>query len=320
VLDISFHFLPGFCVGLAIILAVGLRLYNSQSVVGYSNVQRLSKMKLSLYYYIPYIMIALAVACLIIASAQPHMGTIVYRERLKGLEIALALDLSGSMGHVTNGGRPSRLEQALDASRAFVHSREETEDRLAVIAYSTKAYIFCPLTSEHETIIKFMDRLQGNPLSKITAIGRALKVSLATVTSLTLGEIEEAIENPKALEPEKGKVIIVFTDGRHNSGIHPNEVLPVAKTLGVKVYFVSTEPDSKNLSKAIKDTGGQYVHIDRVENLQQTFLGISKQEKAIMIEESDVVERNITSYFLGCAMLLLVVAVVIQEEFFLTIP
>jgi Ca-activated chloride channel family protein len=139
---------------------------------------------------------------------------------LEGIDIVVALDLSGSMEETDLV--PNRLEAAKSVIRDFVLRRRG--DRLGLVVFGREAYTYTPLTLDHATYLRMLAELQpGIVDGRGTAIGNGLGVALARLRK----------------SDATSKVVILLTDGDNNAGnISPQQAASFAQKMGVKVYTI----------------------------------------------------------------------------------
>ena len=218
---------------------------------------------------------------LILAFARPQAGEKSEDIYNRGIDIMLILDTSTSM-RAMDFEPDNRFDMTKKLAKEFVKGREF--DRIGVVVFSALAFTQCPLTSDHEAVLNFIDESEiGMTQTDGTAIGSAI----ATATNRLKGS------------PGKSKVIILITDGRNNMGeIDPLTAAQAAAALGIKIYTIGAakkgeslypvddpffgrryvkvndqDLDEEALLKISDATGGKYFHAtDR-----QTFINIFKQ-------------------------------------------
>jgi Ca-activated chloride channel family protein len=231
----------------------------------------------------------LAAALLIVALARPQVGEGEAQVKASGIDIAVALDLSGSMASEDfelAGERVNRLDVAKDVLVRFV--RKRSGDRIGLVAFAGGAYIATPLTLDHEFLLENIGRLALGTLEDGTAIGAGLAAALNRLRDLK----------------SKSKIVILMTDGQNNAGkVPPLTAAEAAQTLGVKVYTIGvgtrgTAPmpqtdafgrrryvqvpvdiDEKTLTEIATRTGGKYYRADRAETLRAVYDEIDRLEK-----------------------------------------
>ena len=167
----------------------------------------------------------LALALFIIALAQPRLTKSHDEVKASGIDIVVALDMSGSMiseDFVVDGQRVNRFNMARSVLKRFIDKRPD--DRIGLVVFAAQAFIATPLTLDHDYLQENLDRLEiGTINSDATAIGDALTTALNRLRDL------------KA----KSKIVILMTDGQNNSGkIDPLTAAEAAQALGVKVYTI----------------------------------------------------------------------------------
>lgn len=167
----------------------------------------------------------LALALLIVALARPRHGHGSNDIEASGIDIMLALDVSGSMEALDfklKGEPVNRLECVKDVVGKFVGQRPN--DRLGMVAFAGRPYLVSPLTLDHEFVAK---RLQGVKIGQVedgTAIGSAIASAVSHLRDSNA----------------KSRIIILLTDGVNNAGaVNPLTAAEAAKALGIKIYTIA---------------------------------------------------------------------------------
>ena len=146
----------------------------------------------------------LILALLIIALAQPRLTQSETKVTASGVDIAVALDMSGSMASEdfeVGRERLNRLAMAKEVLKKFIDKRPN--DRIGIVAFATQAYIACPLTLDHDFLLENLERLElGTIDDSRTAIGSALSTAINRLRELK----------------SKSKIVILMTDGQNNAG------------------------------------------------------------------------------------------------------
>ncbi|MBL7149140.1 MAG: VWA domain-containing protein [Candidatus Cloacimonetes bacterium] len=174
----------------------------------------------SILRFVPIILRCIAIIFLIITLARPRLAHKKQQITGKGIDIMLAIDVSGSMKAVDFQPK-NRLEAAKRVAIDFIDNRHN--DRIGLIVFSENAYTQCPLTLDYNILMSIMTDMKINEEASGTAIGMGLATAVARLKD------SEA----------KSKVIILITDGRNNAGeIDPFTAADLAATFGVKVYCV----------------------------------------------------------------------------------
>src|SRR2546423_3694663 len=99
----------------------------------------------------------LALGALIVALARPQLTRSETSVRASGVDIVLALDLSGSMaaedeGFKLHGQQMNRIGIAKDVLQKFIHKRPN--DRIGLVAFAGRAYVASPLTLDHDFLLQ----------------------------------------------------------------------------------------------------------------------------------------------------------------------
>ncbi len=236
----------------------------------------------------------LTFALFIIALAQPRFVLSETHVNARGVDIVVALDMSGSMnaeddGFTLNGEQTTRFLLAQDVLKKFIAKRPN--DRLGLVAFATAAYVVVPPTLDHDFLLANLDRLEiGSIDPNSTAIGSALVTALNRLSDLK----------------SKSRIVILMTDGENNAGkVPPLTAAEAAKALGVKVYTIGVgtrgqariavgrdpfsgqkvyqrqpvDVDEDTLRKIADMTSAKYYRADSSETLNKIYDDIDRLEK-----------------------------------------
>jgi Ca-activated chloride channel family protein len=262
------------------------RLNAKESDVQYSTLQPFAMIKYSMkerLRHLPFILRLTALALVIIALARPQStskGQNVYSE---GIDIVLALDISGSM--LAEDFQPNRIEAAKNVAQDFITGR--VNDRIGLVIFSGESFTQCPLTVDYEVLKTLIKPLKSGMIEDGTAIG------------LGLANAVNRLRESKA----KSKVIILLTDGVNNRGeIDPITAAEIAKSYGIRVYtvgvgtigeapypvqtpfgiryqMVPVEIDEKVLKQVADMTDGKYFRATDNKKLRSIYQEIDTLEK-----------------------------------------
>jgi Ca-activated chloride channel family protein len=229
----------------------------------------------------------LALALFIVALAQPRLPRGESHVKASGIDIVVALDLSGSMRSEDFGPSQSRIKLAKEVLGKFIDNRPN--DRIGLVAFAKEAYIASPPTLDHDYLQHQLDRLQIGVIDEsATAIGSALMTALNRIKDLK----------------DKSKIVILMTDGENNSGkISPLTAADAAQALHVKVYTIGigkqgTAPyprgknqwgqmmyqqvpvdiDEETLTKIAQQTNAKYYRADTADTLRRIYADIDRLE------------------------------------------
>lgn len=235
------------------------------------------------FVWLQYFLRLLAIAAIIIALSRPYTTNSKEKINLEGIDIMLAIDISGSM--LAKDLVPNRIEAAKDVAIEFIEKRPN--DRIGLIAYSGVAFTQCPLTSDHAVLKTLLSRISNNMVADGTAIGDGLGLAI------------ERLRNSDAVS----KVVVLLTDGINNMGfIDPMTAALMAKEFNVRVYtigvgtkgkapypimtpfgtkyeMVDVEIDEDLLDQIAIMTGGKYFRAVDNKSLSEIYSEIDKLEK-----------------------------------------
>ncbi len=233
----------------------------------------------------------LALAACIIGMARPQVAGGEAPLRASGVDITVALDMSGSMiaeDFELHGDRANRLAVAKDTLATFINERPA--DRIGLVVFGTDAYVAAPPTLDHDFLRRVLDRLElGTINGEQTAIGSGLATAVNRLRQLN----------------SKSRIVILMTDGQNNAGkIPPLTAAEAAKALGVKVYTigigtrglapvpqgvdpvgrkyyrrVQVDIDEDTLKKIADETGGKYYRATDSDALRRIYAEIDRLEK-----------------------------------------
>ena len=165
----------------------------------------------------------IALALIVVAAARPQSSEA--REVIKGegVDIALALDISGSMAAL-DFDPDNRLEAAKQVIADFVRQREH--DRIGIVVFAGDVFIHSPPTIDHDALTFLLDQID---------LAAQLRVEDGTAIGMGLATAANMLKDSEA----KSKVAVLLTDGVNNKGdIDPLTAAAAAETLGIRVYTV----------------------------------------------------------------------------------
>jgi len=113
----------------------------------------------------------MAIAFLIVAFARPQAGTENREVTSEGIDIMLALDISGSM-RAEDFKPQNRLYVAKEEIMRFVSKR--VSDRIGLVVFSQTSFTQCPLTLDYGILLNFLEQVKFGMIKDGTAIGMAL--------------------------------------------------------------------------------------------------------------------------------------------------
>jgi len=269
---------------------------------------------------LPVILRLFAVVLLAVTLARPQTSRAIGDLDLEGIDIVIALDVSGSMQETDLV--PNRLDAAKMVIERFVKRRPN--DRLGLVVFGRDAYTHVPLTLDHGTFLRMLNELQIGVIDgRGTAIGNGIGVSL----------------NRLRHSDAKSKVIIVLTDGDNNAGnISPVQAARFAQTLGVKIYTIlagdnrvtgGTDPEDgrprqpvnpKLLEEIASMTGGAPYLATDTRALAQNFQSILQDLEKSRLHDRGVMYGELFPRFLWPAVAALVLELLLRQTRWRRLP
>lgn len=238
-------------------------------------------------YYLRHILFVfriVVIALLVTVLARPQSVSSWQDETTEGIDIMLAIDLSGSM--LAEDFKPNRLEASKDVAIQFIAGRPL--DRIGLVVFSAESFTQCPLTTDHAVLMNLFSDLKSGLLQDGTAIGLGLANAVARLKD----------------SDAKSRVVILLTDGVNNSGdIDPYTAADIAETFGIRVYTVGVgtqgvapypvptpfgvqyqnmpvEIDEVMLRKVAEQTNGKYFRATNKQKLLDIYKEIDNLEKS----------------------------------------
>jgi len=183
------------------------------------------------------------VLSLVIAGlARPQSGAREERISTHGVDIVVALDISGSM-RAEDFHPLNRLEVAKRTLLEFVDGRES--DRIGLVIFGAISTTRCPLTVDHAMLRSLVEGVDFAPPEED---GTALGMGLATA----VGRLRNS--------PARSKVIVLLTDGRNNRGqIGPETAGRMAQALGIRVYTIGVGSEGESRVPVDTPFGRRYI-------------------------------------------------------------
>ncbi|HEY5592340.1 MAG TPA: VWA domain-containing protein [Paludibacter sp.] len=255
----------------------------SLQISSHQNLAKFPKSKKIKLRHVPFVLRVLSIVFIIMALARPQASNSWRTENTEGIDIMMALDLSGTM--LAEDLKPNRIEAAKTVATEFILSRPN--DNIGLVVFAGESFTQCPLTNDHAVLINLFNAVNFGLIEDGTAIG------------LGLANAVNRIKDSKA----KSKVIILLTDGSNNRGdIAPITAAEIAKTFGIRVYAIGvgshgmvnmpvqtpigiqyqqmqSEFDEKSLQEIATMTGGKYFRATDNTKLRRIYQEIDQLEK-----------------------------------------
>lgn len=271
----------------------------------------------------------MAIALIVVALARPQIVQGKETIEGEGVDIALALDISGSMAAL-DFQPANRLQAAKQVIGDFMGQR--VYDRIGLVVFASEAFSQAPLTLDRNSLGRSLEQVQ---------LATDLGLDDGTAIGLGLANATNMLVNSEAAS----KVIILLTDGVHNAGeIDPLTAAEAAKALGVKVYTIGaakpgqvpmpvqdmfggtqiaygeSEIDEETLRQVADITGGQYFRAEDTRDLQAIYDAIDRLEKSQVEVQVFNQYQELAGWLMVPALLFLLVELVLSQTLFRRLP
>ena len=296
----------------------------SLQISTHRNLQTMKKSYKVKLLHVPFVLRSFAIALIIIALARPQASNSWRTESTEGIDIMMALDISGTM--MAEDLKPNRLKASKDVASEFILSRPN--DNIGLVVFAGESFTQCPLTTDHAVLVNLFNGIDYGLIEDGTAIG------------LGLANAINRIKDSKA----KSKVIILLTDGSNNRGdIAPITAAEIAKSFGIRIYAIGvgsygqvripvqtpmglqyqvmdSEFDEKSLQEIAGMTGGHYFRATNNAKLRNIYQEIDKMEKT-KINVREYNKKNEEFFvFAIVAFLLLLTEILLRNTILKRIP
>ena len=211
----------------------------------------------------------LAILFLVLALARPQSSSSWQTYNSEGIDIMLALDISGSM--LARDFTPDRLEAAKEVATKFI--LERPQDRIGLVVFSGESFTQSPLTTDQAVLVNVMKDIHSGMIEDGTAIG----LGLANAVNRLKDNNRGAIAPITAAELAKTFGIRVYTIGVGTLGEAP---YPVQTPFGMQLQRMPVEIDEDILTQIADMTGGKYFRATDNKKLEQIYQEIDQLEKS----------------------------------------
>jgi Ca-activated chloride channel family protein len=267
--------------------------------------------------HLPAAVLALGVIAAVLAFARPAVAE---QDQEQSGVVILAIDTSLSMQ--ATDVAPSRVQAAKDAAKAFLETVPDGV-RIGIVGFDGQARQLLAPTTNTAAIARTIDRLQ---LGEGTAIGDAVATSLDSIhdTFAKDGSSGSTTTAPPSTAATEGQpapaTIVLLSDGETTTG-QPNEQAAreaAAQGIAVQTIAFGTDrgtvetPDGQQvpvpvnraaLQELARQTDGRYFPAATGEQLRQVY-----EELGRSTVTGDPIEKDVSEWFVGSAIVLLVMA------------
>src|SRR3954470_9086202 len=165
-----------------------------------------------------------SLALFAVGMARPQLGKTLTNIEASGIDIMLALDVSGSMltkDFKIGGEQATRIDAIREVTRKFIEGRPN--DRIGIIAFAGRPYVVSPMTLDHDWLLKNLERVKIGLVEDGTAIGSGMAAAANRLND----------------KRSKSHVLVLLTDGENNTGkIPPNTAAEAVKALKIHLYAI----------------------------------------------------------------------------------
>lgn len=190
----------------------------------------------------------------------PQLTSVVTNQGQAKRDIAAVIDITGSMGTRTATG--TRFTDLLAAFDALVVALNETDDdeKLGLATYSTSAAVDLPLSHGYPAAVNKLQQKRPNGNTNIYSGIEAGRVIL----------------NGASRRADTEKVMLLMTDGLHNTG--PSPVLAAQNAKNDKIRIITVTFDTLDgiplMQQVAQITGGQHYHAPTIAELRTIFQNV----------------------------------------------
>ncbi len=299
----------------------------AQASLRVSSTEAFDKMPQSYKVYLRHLAFALrlmVIACVIVVLARPIEKDSLQHSSTEGVDVVLALDISGSM--LSRDFEPDRLQAAKGVASKFIAERKS--DNIGLVIFAGESFTMCPLTTDQHVLQSFLAEVECGLLADGTAIGDGLATAVNRIKD----------------GPAKSKTIVLLTDGTNNAGvIDPITAAQLAADYGIRVYTVGVgtrgtaptpvmtpfgidfynmpvEIDEDVLTRIATIGNGKYFRATDENMLNQVFDEIDKLEKTKLSVSKYVHREEMYLPWAQLAMLLLAIELLLRYTILRNMP
>jgi Ca-activated chloride channel family protein len=265
-----------------------------------------------------------ALALLVVALARPQAGSAREVISGEGVDIAIVLDISGSMAALDF--EPNRLGAAKQVIRDFI--RERQYDRIGLVIFATEAFSQVPPTLDYKVLERVLDETQ---------VSWDIGLDSGTAIGLGLANGANMLRDSEA----DSRVIVLLTDGANNSGqIDPMTAAEITKALDIRVYTIGaarpgpaplpfpdghveyrdSEIDEETLQQIADLTGGLYFRAEDTRGLRQIYDTINQLERSKVEVRTFTRYNELATWLILPAAILFVGELLLRRTLFRTLP
>lgn len=274
--------------------------------------------------HLPFVLRTITIALVVIVLARPQSINQWQETESQGIDIILAVDISGSM--LAQDFTPNRLVAAKKVAAEFVTDR--TNDKIGLVIFAGESFTQCPLTTDHKVLLNLLNEVDFGMVEDGTAIGLGLANSVnrlkdsdsqsKVVILLTDGTNNRGQIAPlTAADLARSYGIRVYTIGVGTQGVAPT---PVQTPFGVRIQNVEVDIDEKTLTEIASITGGQYFRAEDNEGLSNIYEEIDEMEKYLINVQNVTRKQELYLPFALLALALIFLELILRRTLLRSIP
>ena len=274
--------------------------------------------------HFPFLLRLAAIALVIIVLARPQSINSSDVSNSEGIDIVMALDISGTM--MAQDFQPTRLEAAKKVTAEFINDRKN--DKIGLVVFGGESFTQCPLTTDHRVLLNLLNEVKFGMIEDGTAIGLGLANSV------------NRLKDSKS----KSRVVILLTDGSNNRGqIAPLTAAELAESYGIRVYTigvgsrgnatarvmtpsgmqtmqVSGDFDERTLTEIASITNGKYFRATDNTSLKEIYDDINEMEKYHISVNTVTKKKELYMSFAVLALALMAFELILRRTWLRNIP
>ncbi|HHW81420.1 MAG TPA: VWA domain-containing protein [Bacteroidales bacterium] len=274
--------------------------------------------------HLPFALRIIAIALVIIILARPQSINQWQETQSEGIDIVLAVDISGSM--LAQDLTPNRLVAAKKVAAEFVTDR--SRDKIGLVIFAGESFTQCPLTTDHKVLLNLLNEVDFGMVEDGTAIGLGLANSVnrlkdsnsqsKVVILLTDGTNNRGQIAPlTAADLARSYGIRVYTIGVGTQGVAPT---PVQTPFGIRIQNVEVDIDEKTLTEIASITGGQYFRAEDNEGLSSIYDEIDEMEKYLINVQNVTRKKELYLPFALLVLSLIFIELILRRTWLRSIP
>lgn len=252
--------------------------WNRKHAMKFANFDAIAKVTRHNFFsrsYVPLIIRALILVFLVLSAAGFGFW---YTGNASNLDYIIAIDSSGSM--LAEDYEPNRLVAAKDSAVSFIDLLD-FQTNVGIISFAGTSFINEGLTDDKT---KVKEAVKSIEIINVGGTGIGDAIVLAT----------NAFKVSEVPETDRGRSIILLTDGQSNVGITVEAAAEYAAQEGVLIYalgigteeggiftedMIASQLDASTLEILADKTGGTFYFIDNKQALETAYLDIFSSVK-----------------------------------------